>query len=313
LDRIVAVDGQPFVLRAGCAATAEYDVPADAWYFAANRQPVMPFAVLLEIALQPCGWLAAYAGSALTSSVDLSFRNLGGRATQHRAVGPGIGTLATQVKMTKVSQSGGMVIQHYDFTVRAGDELVYAGDTYFGFFTKAALANQVGIRDAGPYTRPTAEAQAANTAGFPAEPPFPDRQLRMLDDASWAPGGPHGLGSWSGRKRVDPAEWFFKAHFHQDPVCPGSLGLEAMTQLMRLAAWERWGSQQVQTPTLGREHQWTYRGQVLPTDREVVVQMLPMAFDDAAQTVTADGWLSVDGRHIYRMAGFTLEARRQEA
>ena len=27
----------------------------------------MPFAVLLEVALQPCGWLAAYMGSALTS------------------------------------------------------------------------------------------------------------------------------------------------------------------------------------------------------------------------------------------------------
>ncbi len=36
------------------------------WYFAANRQATMPFAVLLEIALQPCGWLAAYLGSALT-------------------------------------------------------------------------------------------------------------------------------------------------------------------------------------------------------------------------------------------------------
>ena len=48
----------------------------------------MPFAVLLEIALQPCGWLAAYLGSALTSDADLSFRNLGGRAVQRRRVTP---------------------------------------------------------------------------------------------------------------------------------------------------------------------------------------------------------------------------------
>ena len=52
----------------------------DAWYFAADRQPAMPFAVLLEVALQPCGWLAAYMGSALTSPDDLHFRNLGGQA-----------------------------------------------------------------------------------------------------------------------------------------------------------------------------------------------------------------------------------------
>ncbi len=45
-----------------------------------SAHPVMPFAVLLEVALQPCGWLAAYLGSALTSPVDLSFRNLGGTA-----------------------------------------------------------------------------------------------------------------------------------------------------------------------------------------------------------------------------------------
>ena len=41
---------------------------ADAWYFEADRQDRVPYAVLLEAALQSCGWLAAYMGSALTSS-----------------------------------------------------------------------------------------------------------------------------------------------------------------------------------------------------------------------------------------------------
>ena len=72
------------MLEAGRRAVAEYDVPPDAWYFAANRSERMPFTVLLEIALQPCGWLAAYCGSALTSPDDLRFRNLGGKATQFR-------------------------------------------------------------------------------------------------------------------------------------------------------------------------------------------------------------------------------------
>jgi 3-hydroxymyristoyl/3-hydroxydecanoyl-(acyl carrier protein) dehydratase/1-acyl-sn-glycerol-3-phosphate acyltransferase len=34
-------------------------------------------------------------------------------------------------------------------------------------------------------------------------------------------------------KDVDAAEWFFKAHFFQDPVQPGSLGIEAMMQLLQ--------------------------------------------------------------------------------
>ena len=101
IDRIVDIQNcDQWKLAAGGEIVAEYDVPANEWYFASNRQPTMPFAVLLEIALQPCGWLAAYLGSALTSDVDLSFRNLGGSATQFEAVGPDAGTLRTWVKIT---------------------------------------------------------------------------------------------------------------------------------------------------------------------------------------------------------------------
>src|SRR5690242_18874045 len=46
LDRVVSTTAEPFVMRAGGEAVAEYHVPADAWYFDAERQPVMPFAVL---------------------------------------------------------------------------------------------------------------------------------------------------------------------------------------------------------------------------------------------------------------------------
>ena len=95
---------------AGGEVETQYDVPPEAWYFAANRCPQMPFSVLLEVALQPCGWLAAYLGSALTSAEDLSFRNLGGKATQFEPVGPDSGTLTTQVKITQVSHSAGMII-----------------------------------------------------------------------------------------------------------------------------------------------------------------------------------------------------------
>ena len=54
-------------------------------------------------------------------------------------------------------------------------------------------------------------------------------------------GGPAGLGFIQGSKHVRADEWFFKAHFYQDPVWPGSLGLEAMLQLMKVVAAERWG------------------------------------------------------------------------
>jgi acyl transferase domain-containing protein/3-hydroxymyristoyl/3-hydroxydecanoyl-(acyl carrier protein) dehydratase len=310
VDRVTGVTGEPFVLKAGAACVAEYDVPPDAWYFEANRCPRMPFSVLLEVALQPCGWLAAYCGSALTSDTDLSFRNLGGKATQYLPVGLDVGTLTMAVTMTRVSKSAGMVIQHYDMLVTCAAGKVYEGTTYFGFFTKDALANQVGMPAAKvPYL--TADQKTPEVL-LPADPPFPAPMLRMVDriDGYLPAGGRAGLGLVQGSVTVDPSFWFFRAHFYQDPVWPGSLGLESFLQLLKYAAWKRWGDPPAggwQTVAPGRPHEWTYRGQVLPADKEVVVVLEVTAADDAARRLTADGFLVVDGRVIYQMAGFTLE------
>ncbi|WP_227254789.1 hypothetical protein [Frigoriglobus tundricola] len=311
LDCITAVTGEPFVLKAGAACDAQYAVPSDAWYFGANRCENMPFAVLLEIALQPCGWLAAYCGSALTSTEDLSFRNLGGKATQFRPVTPATGTLTTTVKMTSVSNSAGMIIQHYDMLVRdsAGD--VYKGTTYFGFFTKPALANQIGIRDAKVPWPNEQERIRAQTDVLPHTAPFPAPMMRMVDRVTaYVPdGGSKGLGLVVGTIAVDPGFWFFKAHFYQDPVWPGSLGLESFLQLLKYAAWRRWGEDgnPWQTVAVNRPHSWVYRGQVLPTDREVTVVLEIVAADDHNRRLTANGFLTVDGRVIYQMIDFSLE------
>ncbi len=328
LDRIVSIrDCEPWVLAAGGTIVAEYDVPPDAWYFAASRSPKMPFAVLLETALQPCGWLAAYLGSALTSETDLSFRNLGGKATQFRAVTPNSGTLTTTVKITRVSQSAGMIIQHYDYDLRCNGEPVYVGNTYFGFFSKDALANQVGIRDAKVYQPTTDELARARSFPVPLDPPFPDERWCMVRrvDALVLDGGPHGLGFVRGSVDVDPAMWFFQAHFYQDPVWPGSLGLESFLQLLQVYAAERWGglgqrakgsgpgnvpaavsspSLNSQPSTLNLPHEWIYRGQVIPRDKTVTVDVLVTGVDDGSRTVTASGFLTVDGRVIYQMIDF---------
>ncbi|MFW5846437.1 MAG: type I polyketide synthase, partial [Planctomycetota bacterium] len=318
LDRIVAIaDCRQWVMQAGGRIEAEYDVPPDAWYFSADgqdarQQPaLMPYCVLLEAALQPCGWLSSYVGSVLTSDEDLSYRNLGGTAVQHRPVTPDIGTLRTAVHMTGSSMSGGMIIQQFTFAMHCADGPVYTGSTMFGFFTKAALAQQIGIRDAAPHHPDASEQQRALASPYPGGGPFPAESLRMLTriDAYIPDGGPHGLGFISGSLDVDPGAWYFRAHFHQDPVTPGSLGLESFLQLLRVWAVERWGASRtpvLQAPALQEEHSWLYRGQVLPTDRQVQVQALVTTVDDASRTVHADGWLGVDGRTIYRMIGFAL-------
>jgi acyl transferase domain-containing protein/3-hydroxymyristoyl/3-hydroxydecanoyl-(acyl carrier protein) dehydratase len=313
IDRVVRVEAEPWKMAAGAAADAEYDVPPDAWYFEAERQPVMPFAVLLEVALQSCGWLAAYVGSALTSPEDLCFRNLGGEAVLHSPVGPAAGTLATRVWLTRVAATAGMILQHYDFEVRDRRRTIYQGTTSFGFFTRPALAQQAGLRDAAVYVPSPAERARGRDFAFPRAAPFPDGRLGMLDRVELLvpDGGPAGLGLIEGSKAVDPGEWFFKAHFHQDPVWPGSLGLEAFLQLMKVLAHERWpaGAKRWYLAP-GSAHRWLYRGQVTPDAGRVLVQALVTASagGPGREALTADGWLLADGRAIYRMNDFTLIA-----
>lgn len=310
IDRITEIHAEPWKMAPGGRIEAQYDIPSDAWYLAANRYG-MPFAVLLEVALQPCGWLAAYIGSALTSDIVLSFRNLGGTAVQLQRVDEHTGTLTTKVTITKVSASGGMIIQHYDFDVSSSAGAVYQGNTYFGFFSKAALAQQIGIVNVQPYQPKEEEIARGRSFPFPSEPPYPEEMLRMIDHVRLLvpDGGPDGLGLIRGTKSVDPDEWFFKAHFYQDPVCPGSLGLESFLQLLKVVAVERWGihpDARIETVAIGEEHRWIYRGQVIPKDSEVTVEAVVTRLDDDRRILYADGYLSVDGRIIYRMEGFTV-------
>ncbi|MEZ6140320.1 MAG: hypothetical protein R3B84_07095 [Zavarzinella sp.] len=311
LNRIIQIDNcRPWEMVAGGQILAEYDFTGSEWYFGAENANRMPYCVLLEAALQPCGWLAGYLGSALTSDIDLSFRNLGGTAVQLTEVLAQPGTFTTAVKMTRVSSSGGMIIQHYDFDLQQNQQSVLRGNTYFGFFTKAALANQVGLKDLRHW-HPTVEESPAVSYQFPVGNPFPDKQLRMIDAVQFAddPTGKYPHGVVTGTVSVDPSAWFFQAHFYQDPVWPGSLGLESMLQLMKWFAHQRWGSPKTgwQCTALGKQHEWVYRGQILPTDHRVTVQVFPKIIDDSEELLVADGLLSVDGRMIYQMKDFSLQ------
>jgi PfaB family protein len=312
LDRITEIRGcEAFKMIAGGEVAADYDVPPDEWYFAANRQGDMPFAVLLEIALQPCGWLSAYLGSALTSSEDLSYRNLGGTGTQFAPVRPDVGTLTTRIKNTRLSSSAGMIIQWFDFEVSAGAQKIYRGDTYFGFFPKAALEKQEGIKGAKLYQPSAAELSRAKSLPYPTHAPFADTMMRMVDEMPVfiADGGPQRLGFIRGTKRVVAEEWFFQAHFYQDPVVPGSLGLESFLQLLKFAAIERWGhtpGTRWEAVATNTKHDWTYRGQVIPRDALVTVEAVVTTVDDATRTLTGEGFLCVDGRVIYGMKNFVV-------
>jgi len=141
---------------------------------------------------------------------------------------------------------------------------------------------------------------------------LPGKALMMVDriEAYLPDGVASGLGYIRGIKKVDPDEWFFKAHFHQDPVCPGSLGLESFLQLIKIVAMKRW-------PHLAETHRfrmvedsrhsWTYRGQIIPENKTVAVEaLITHLHDGLSPTIRANGLLSVDGLPIYKMENFEL-------
>jgi acyl transferase domain-containing protein/3-hydroxymyristoyl/3-hydroxydecanoyl-(acyl carrier protein) dehydratase len=313
LHRVTEVSGEPFVMKAGVTAVGEYDVHADDWYFAQERTGRIPFTVLQEAALQVCGWLSSYVGSALTSPNDLAYRNLGGSCIWHKPVFAQPERLTTTVKLTNLSNSAGMIIQHFrmDMVDRKG-EPVYSGTTYFGFFDREALKNQIGIRGFEPW-RPSSDdlRNALPETAYPTAAPLPGETLQMIDRiVRWIPnGGPAGLGHAVGETAVRPESWFFDAHFYQDPVVPGSLGLEAFVQLMKVEAMRRWGSAGRVTALgipAGTAHEWEYRGQVVPTDRKMTTVMNVVEIDETTKTLWADGHVEVDGRYIYRMKRFAM-------
>ncbi len=333
LDRVTEVHAEPWELNSNGWIETQYDVPTDAWYFGANRQRSMPFAVLLEIALQPCGWLAAYKGSALANEQDLKFRNLDGDATLYCEVFPDAGTLTVRARMTQVSKAGGMLIQKFDMQVWQGEQTIYDGNTAFGFFTKEALARQVGITDPKNKIHVPEDSEQSRAISVAVEPcaphtpnesatipakgaMLPGKAFQMIDrvDLYVPDGGSKRLGLIQGSKDVDPDEWFFAAHFYQDPVCPGSLGLESMLQLLKIVAIERFGSDVVSnchfTPNIvGAKHTWSYRGQIIPANHrvEVIADIIAIEAGDgqgSSPTVRANGWLSVDGITIYEMVDF---------
>jgi 3-hydroxymyristoyl/3-hydroxydecanoyl-(acyl carrier protein) dehydratase len=173
------------------------------------------------------------------------------------------------------------------------------------------MAEQLGIKGAAVYRMSDEERSRAQSPPIPDRQPFPDARWRMVDrvEEMLSDGGPHGLGLIRGSTEVDPSAWFFAAHFMNDPVWPGSLGLESLLQLLKLMAAKRWSADDrwsFESPLLGQTHQWTYRGQIVPTDHRVTVLAAIKACDNQRRRLLADGHLEVDGKIIYQMHDFAI-------
>ena len=326
MSRIVGTDGPMGAMQPGTVVTADYDVPDRAWYFEQSGSGTMPFAVIMEAALQTCGWLATYAGSVLSSAVDLRFRNLDGTGTVVSAVTPRTAVLRTRAELRDISRLGDVIIESFTARTTAvngpDEEVVFEIDTVFGFFPAEALAQQPGLAPSDADRRRLNEPGNLHVdlrqrpgAYFGGSAGLPGPMLLMLDRVTgyWPQAGEAKLGRVRAEKDLDAGEWFFKAHFFQDPVQPGSLGIQAMCNLLQWCLTERGTTAGLSEPRFepmmtGQPVTWKYRGQVMPASRLLVVELelTGTGEDDRGRHATADGWLWVDGQRIYHVTGLGM-------
>lgn len=324
MDRVIKTEHPAWHMEPGGWIEAEFDMPDDGWYFKAARSETLPFCILLEIALQPCGWLAAYAGSALHSQDRLYFRNLGGEGKLLSSVHRTMGTLTMRSRLTGVSKAGGLIIQDFDLEVLNKGTMLYQGHTNFGFFTRSSLSNQTGIKNSALVLQLTDEQKKSiflqrfkdsapltpEDTNVDSPDEMPAKALRMIDsvDIFLPRGGKYKKGYIRAGKIVDPQEWFFKAHFYQDPVCPGSLGVESFLQTMQYFAFKTWkfDPQKYQVSMPPHTHKWIYRGQITTAGKQIELQVHIKDANKETMTVKADGILLADGLCIYQMEDFMI-------
>ncbi|MGI9418709.1 MAG: beta-ketoacyl synthase N-terminal-like domain-containing protein, partial [Geminicoccaceae bacterium] len=295
MSRVLDVSTRPGSAEIGALAITEYDPPANAWYFRNNPDGAMPLPILIEIALQPNGWLGSHCG--FPQRGGECFRNLDGSGRIIREIRAGDGPIRVESRLIGFSRAGPMTIVTFDVEARLADgDPVLALETVFGFFPASMLAQQAGLKITN-HDRSLLEAEATPEMPLPDPALLPQGRLVMLDqvDGFDPKGGKAGLGFARGRQTVDPYAWPFRAHFYQDPVQPGSLGLEAMTQLLKrtmllLEPDHGIAKPRFQSPILGAALTWSYRGQITPRSRLITTTLDVTAVErkDGALSVFAD-------------------------
>jgi acyl transferase domain-containing protein/3-hydroxymyristoyl/3-hydroxydecanoyl-(acyl carrier protein) dehydratase len=326
LTRIIRLQAEAGRLQVGSEIDCVYDFAPGLWFQEEDSTSPMPFAVLSEAGLQPCGWLAVYVGCGLTSPCEMFFRNLDGKATVYGEVRPRNRRLTTRVRLTGLSEAGGVTLTEFDVESHVDGRPILKMRTGFGHFSGPALAAQVGLPGPGEETSNPAglfpmDLNSRPVRIFGGSARLPDGDLLMIDriTAWWPEGGRAKLGRVRAEKDVNPSEWFFKAHFFQDPVMPGSLGVAALIQLLQFLMLQREDHRSFRRPRFepvasSREILWKYRGQVTP-DRKCVgleVEITSIEPGERDLVVTAAGWLFVDAMPIYSLTHFSMRIRESE-
>ncbi|MDF1513573.1 MAG: PfaB family protein [Anaerolineae bacterium] len=318
MDRIIELDATRGEFGNEPSLMSAYDVPFAAWYFQQDVDMVMPpYAVLMETALQPCGFLAAYLGSTLSSpDVDYYFRNLDGTGLLLRNCDLRGKTINNRVQLKSSIKLSDIIMQRYTYTLSCDGQPFFSGEASFGYFTARSLSEQAGL-DIGQLVSPYLTNSSPSVEAIDV-PPL--AQVNGLDLCAYsATGGRYGKGYIYGEAQVVPDAWFYDCHFYQDPVMPGSLGVDLVIQAMELSMRRLWQGQAVQnlvrSEVSGNTTMWRYRGQVTPNNQRLMIECHVKDKDEDDHHLTLRGQASVwvDNLRIYEVdnLALTLYSHRQ--
>lgn len=336
ISRVLKIEGERLNFKQPAVIHTEYDVPTDAWYYQQNSNNTMPYSILMEIALQPCGLLGTYLGSILLfKDKNLYFRNLDGNghlADLHQDTDFRGKTIHNKAVLVSSVALGGTILQNYTFELRVDGKCFYTGKSSFGFFPAEALAQQTGL-DSGQAVPAWYQSQLLEAKDYmqikydslygrfklfktPEGKPhykLSAQQLLFLDELKIVKnGGKYGKGYIHASKAVQSYDWFFTCHFYQDPVMPGSLGIEAILQAMQTYALQQDWGKNFQSPKFvqldNHETKWQYRGQILQNVEfmHCEVHFKTIERRGAVLAMIGDAYLWSDALRIYRVTDLAL-------
>ena len=196
--------------------------------------------------------------------------------------------------------------------------------TVFGFFPRgarepgrAADGRRERSRRCPAPRRSRCPTGPTNSSGAPCAGAGP---ASVIDRVSfWPGGGEAGLGASGRGEGRRSREWFFKAHFFQDPVQPGSLGIEAMQQAARAAVTACGAGAGRATATNSRPSPWVSRSAGASAVRwcpptpgpEARSRSFPRTSDDRGVLIVFKGAFWVDDLCIYDATGMGVRVTRQ--
>jgi 3-hydroxymyristoyl/3-hydroxydecanoyl-(acyl carrier protein) dehydratase len=324
MSRVLSASGKRSHPEAGDEIIVEYDVSEEAWYLQDNNYPFIPYSILMEIVLQPCGLLSAHLGTPLMfPEQDYYFRNLDGEARILNILDLRGKTVTAHASLHKTMVSGKQIIQKFDFQLSVAGEPIFVGNSVFGFFPPEAMANQIG-RDGGQETVPlfeqTGRGSSASKSIVIANSTYylpkigrpyyhlPEGKLSLLREVFIDPeGGRNQKGYIYANKPIDPLDWFYTCHFFEDPVMPGSLGVEAILEAMQVFALQQDLGRELQNPRFDlvpdQTMDWKYRGQILQKTKMMKLEVHLTRIERFASEVRVMGEASLwaDRIRIYEL------------